>query len=193
MLGDGAVHTATVTFKPVIDAFGNALPDGTKLAVSANPNSAITISGCCYVPSAGGQILSGTPSASPGYNIHTVQGGAVTIPYADQNVTVAPGQQSTANVVVVETNSTGQVSNLTAVGVVPVTIAGLTSAQGTASPTAVFANGGDYRSTITLSNFRDAAGNPVPGGTQLAVTAAANASITPSGRCYIASTGEGVV
>ncbi len=194
ILGDGAVHSATVTFKPVIDAFGNALPDGTKLAVSANPNSAITISGCCYVPSAGGQILSGTPSASPGYNIHTVQGGALTITYADQNVTVAPGQQSTANVVVVETNSTGQVSsNLTAVGVVPVTIAGLTSAQGTASPTAVFANGGDYRSTITLSNFRDAAGNPAPDGTQVAVTAAANASITPSGCCYIASAGGVIV
>src|SRR5258706_2943041 len=192
ILGDGAVHSATVTFKPVIDAFGNALPDGTKLAVSANPNSAITISGCCYVPSAGGQILSGTPSA--GYNIHTVQGGALTITYADQNVTVAPGQQSTANVVVVETNSTGQVSsNFTAVGVVPVTIAGLTSAQGTASPAAVFANGGDYRSTITLSNFRDAAGNPAPDGTQVAVTAAANASITPSGCCYIASAGGVIV
>jgi hypothetical protein len=190
ILGDGAVHTAIVTFKPVLDAFGNLLPDGTGLAVSANPNAAIF--GCCYLASAGGQILSGTPSAaSPGYNIHTVQGSALTITYADQNVTVSPGQQSAGNVVVVETNSAGQVSSFTAVGVVPVIIAGLTSTQGTASPAAVFANGGDYRSTITLSNFRDAAGNPAPDGTQVAVTAAP--SVTISGCCYVGSAGGVIV
>ena len=192
LLGDGAVHIATVTFKPVIDGYGNVVPDGTELAVSANPNAAI--SGCCYVPSAGGQILSGTPSSNnSGYHIHTVQGGALTVTYADQNVTVVPGQESTANVVVVEANSTGAVGNIAAVGVAPVIIAGLTSAQGMANPSAVFANGGDYRSTITVSNFRDAAGNPVPDGTQVAVTAAGGVSITPSGCCYVQSAGGVIV
>ncbi len=185
LLGDGAVHIATVTFKPVLDAYGNVLPDGTKLDVSANQSAAI--SGCCYVNSAGGQILSGTPSSSSGYYVHTVQGGALTVTYADQNVTVVPGQQSTANVMVVEANSTGGVGNISAVGVAPVIIAGLTSAQGTASPSAIFANGGDYRSTITLSNFRDAAGNPAPDGTQVAVTATQSGSI--SGCCYVNSAG----
>jgi hypothetical protein len=189
ILGDGAVHTATVTFKPVIDAYGNVVPDGTNLAVSANAFAAL--SGCCYVPSAGGQILSGTPSSSNGYFIHTVQGGAITVTYADQNVTASPGQQNTANVVVVQANSSGQVLNTNAIGVVPVAIAGLTSASGTASPTAVFANGGDYRSTVTLSNFRDAAGNPAPDGTQIAVTASAFETI--SGCCYVQSAGGVII
>lgn len=189
ILGDGLVHTATVTFKPVIDAYGNVVPDGTKLDVSANPSAAI--SGCCYVPSAGGQILSGTPSSTSGYYIHTVANGALTIAYADQNVTATPGQQVTANVVVVEAGSTGQVSNSNAVGIVPVVIAGLTSAQGSASPSAIFANGADYRSTITLSNFRDAAGNPVPDGTEVAVTAAPSGSI--SGCCYVQSAGGVII
>jgi hypothetical protein len=77
------------------------------------------------------------------------------------------------------------------VGVVPVTIAGLTGAQGAASPTAVFGNGGDYRSTITFSNFRDAAGNPVPDGTQVAATAAD--FVTIAGSTYVRSAGGSIV
>src|SRR5260370_13006232 len=111
--------------------------------------------------------------------------------YGDQDGPATPGQQVTANVVVVEANSTGQVSNIYAVGVNAVVLAGLTSSQGTASPSAVFANGGDYRSTITLSNFRDAAGNPAPDGTQVAVTAAPSGSI--SGCCYVQSAGGVII
>jgi hypothetical protein len=190
VLGDGAVHTTTVTFAPVLDAYGNTVPDGTALAVSASAQAAI--SGGYYVNSAGGQIVNGTPSPSnSNYKIITVQNGALTVTYADQNVTASPGQEQTANVVVVEANSSGQVPNINAVAVEPVTIAGLTSAQGTASPTAVFANGGDYRSTITLSNFRDAAGNPAPDGTQVAVTAAAQGSIV--GGFYVNSAGGAII
>jgi len=185
VLGDGAAHIATVTFNPVIDAYGNVIPDGTQLAVSVAPDAALSANS--YVSSAGGQILSGTPSPSGSYYIHTVQSGALTITYADQNVTAMPGQRLTANVVVVEANSSGYIQSQNAIGIVPVTVAGLTSAQATASPTAVFANGGDYRSTITLSNFRDASGNPVPDGTQVAVTATPDGSL--SGNSYVPSAG----
>ena len=194
VLGDGAVHTSTVTFAPILDAYGNTIPDGTNLVVSASNDAAITGGGCCYVSSAGGQIVNGTPSPSGAqYKVVTVQGGALTVTYADQNVTATPGQQLTANVVVLESNSSGQVTNSNAVGVIPVTIAGLTSAQGAASPGVVFANGGDYRSTITLSNFRDAAGNPVPDGTQVAVTAANDGSIVGGGCCYVSSAGGVII
>jgi Bacterial Ig-like domain/Carboxypeptidase regulatory-like domain len=190
ILGDGAIHTTTVTFTPVLDAYGNTVPDGTTLAVSASANAAI--SGGFYVNSAGGQIVNGAPSTSnSNYKILTVQGGALTVTYADQNVTATPGQELTANVVVLEANSSGQVTNLNAVAVEPVTIAGLTSARGAASPTAVFANGGDYRSSITFSNFRDAAGNPAPDGTQVAVTAVANGSIV--GGFYVQSAGGVII
>jgi len=194
VLGDGAVHTTTVTFAPILDAYGNTIPDGTNLAVTASNDAAITGGGCCYVNSAGGQIVNGTPSSSGSqYKIITVQGGALTVTYADQNVTAAPGQQLTANVAVLESNSSGQVTNSYAVGFIPVTIAGLTSAQGVASPGVVFANGGDYRSTITFSNFRDAAGNPVPDGTQVAVTAANDGSIVGGGCCYVSSAGGVII
>jgi large repetitive protein len=194
VLGDGGIHTSTVVFSPVIDAFGNTIPDGTQLAVTAASDSAITGGGCCYVNSAGGQIVSGTPStSSPNYKIHTVQNGAVTVTYADQNVTATPGQELTANVSLLEVNSSGQVTNLNEIGIVPVTIAGLTTAKGVASPTSVFANGGDYRSNITLSNFRDAAGNPVPDGTQVAVTAANDSAITGGGCCYVNSAGGAII
>ena len=190
VLGDGGVHTTTVTFAPVIDAYGNTIPDGTALAVTASDDAAIL--GSSYINSAGGQIVNGTPSTSSSvYKIITVQGGALTVTYADQNVTANPGQEVTANVVVLEANSSNAVTNYNAVGVVPVIIAGLTSAQGTASPAAVFANGGDYRSTITLSNFRDAAGNPAPDGTQIAVTAADDASIV--GSSYVQSAGGTII
>jgi hypothetical protein len=190
VLGDGAVHTSTVVFSPIIDSYGNTVPDGTNLAVSAIQYQAI--SGGYYVPSAGGQIVNGTASPSNGnYKILTVQGGALTVTYADQNITATPGQQLTANVVVVEANSSGQVTNTNAVGIVPVTIAGLTSARGSASPAAVFANGGDYRSNVTFSNFRDAAGNPVPDGTQVGITAVQYQTI--AGGYYVASAGGVIV
>src|SRR6202035_5990532 len=48
VLGDGAVHTSTVVFTPIIDAYGNTVPDGTNLAVSAIQYQAI--SGGYYVP-----------------------------------------------------------------------------------------------------------------------------------------------
>jgi hypothetical protein len=193
ILGDGAAHLSTVTFKPVIDAYGNVIPDGTQLAVSVQNDAALFGGGCCYYQSVGGQIVSGTPSATAGYNLHTVTGGALTITYADQNVTAAVGQQSTANVVLVEVNSSGAIANNYAVGVVPVTIAGLTSAQATASPTSLFANGEDFRSSVTLSNFRDASGNPVPDGTQVAVTAANDGSLFGGGCCYAQSAGGVVI
>jgi hypothetical protein len=194
VLGDGAVHTSTVTFTPIIDAYGNTIPDGTKLAVSANNDAAITISGCCYVSSAGGQIVNGTSSPSgTQFKVLTVQNGALIVDYADQNVTATPGQQLTANIVVVEANSNGQVTSTNAIGVVPVIIAGLTSAQGAASPSSIFANGADYRSTITFTNFRDAVGNLVPDGTQVAVTAINDGSVVGGGCCYAASAGGVII
>lgn len=192
ILGDGGIHTSTVTFAPIIDAYGNTVPDGTTLAVSANSDAAY-IPGVAYIASAGGQIVNGTPSPSnSNYKILTVQGGALTVTYADQNVTATAGQELTANIVVVEANDSGQVTGTQMVAVESVTIAGLTSAKGTANPTSVFANGGDYRSTITLSNFRDAAGNPVPDGTQVGVSAANDASYIP-GCCYISSAGGAII
>jgi hypothetical protein len=183
ILGDGGIHTSTVTFRPILDVFGDPLPDGSKVIVSATSCAALFTNGLC-VGSAGGQILNGTPSPSSSVeNVLTVQNGAVTVNYADQNVVVGPGQTATANIVLMEADANGALISRTEVGIIPVTIAGLTSAQGTASPTAVHADGGDHRSTITLTNFRDVAGQPVPDGTLIGVSATSCAALFTNGLC----------
>jgi hypothetical protein len=190
ILGDGGIHTSTVTFRPVLDVFGDAIPDGSNVVVSAASCAAVFPSGFC-VGSAGGQILNGTPSPSGSiYTVLTVQNGAVTVNYADQNIIVGPGQSVTANVVLMEADANGSFLSRTEVGIVPVTITGLTSAQGAALPTVVHADGGDHRSTITLSNFRDVAGQPVPDGTLVGVSVASCTAVFPSGFCVNSAGGS---
>jgi hypothetical protein len=190
ILGDGGIHTSTITFNPIIDAFGNVVPDGTKVAVSANSNA--TFIGCCFIGSAGGQIISGTPSASgAGFRVHTVSSGGITVTYADQNVISNPGQIQTANVQLAEARNDGTVSTSAAISVVPVSIAGLTSSTVVASPTMVFADGGDHRSTVTVSNLRDASGNLVPDGTIVGVSAGNGQSFV--GCCFIQSAGGVII
>jgi hypothetical protein len=190
LLGDGAIHTSTVTFKPILDAFGNPLPDGSRVAVSAVSNASFI--GCCGVGSAGGQILSGTVSPNNGnFMVQTVSNGGVTVTYADQNVISTPGQIQTANVQLVEARGDGTIPTTANVSVVGIKIAGLTSSSVIASPGSVFADGGDHRTTITITNLRDAVGNPVPDGTLIGVSAVSNATFI--GCCGVGSAGGVVI
>jgi hypothetical protein len=183
ILGDGGIHTSTVTFRPILDVLGDPIPDGSKVVVSAASCAALFTNGTC-VGSLGGQVLNGTPSPSNSQdNVLTVQNGSVTVNYADQNVVVGPGQTATANITLMEADTNGALISRTEIGIVPVTIAGLTSAQGSASPTAVHADGGDHRSTITFTNFRDVTGQPVPDGTLIGVSAASCTALFPNGTC----------
>jgi hypothetical protein len=183
ILADGAIHTATVTFGPILDSYGNQVPDGSLVVAGAASCAARYANGYC-VNSAGGQIVNGTASPSgSSYKTFSVQNGSVSVIYADQNVTAAPGQIPSGNVVLLDANSSGAVQSNTELGIVPVSLSGLTTAQGTANPTAVHADGADYRSTITLSSFKDASGNPVPDGTQIAVSASSCASRYSNGYC----------
>jgi len=169
-LGDGGAHTTTVTFTPVLDAFGNPIPDGSNVLASAAFCASVSAGSC--VPSAGGQVLNGSPSPSgSSYQVLTVQGGRVDVTYADQGVQSASGQIQVANVVLVPSDASGVKISNGPIGIVPVNVAGLTSASSSASPTSVFADGGDRRTTITLSGFQDASGQPVPDGTVVALSA----------------------
>lgn len=189
LLADGAVHTSTVTFGPILDAYGNTVPDGTLVAASAAPNAAF--SGGSYVPSAGGQIVDGAPSPTANHKVFAVSNGAVSLTYADQNLTREPGQIGTANVALLAATATGTVQSLTPLGIVPIALAGATSASVTTSPSALYADGADRRATVTVTNIRDALGVPVPDGTMVQVTAANNASF--SGGSYISSAGGQIV
>jgi hypothetical protein len=190
VLGDGFIHTSTVTFNTILDAFGNPVPDGVKVAVTA-VNGATSI-GCCFIGSAGGQILSGTPSPSnANFMVHTITNGQVVVTYADQNLTAVPGQINTAQVQMVEAAANGTIPSTVALTTTPIKIAGVTSATVVASPNFVFADGGDHQTTVTVTNIRDALGNPVPDGTLVAATALNGA--TSVGCCFISSAGGTIV
>ena len=139
----------------------------------------------------GGQIVNGgvSPNGS-NYGVFTVQNGSISVIYADQNITSTPGQSQTANVVLMESNASGGVQSRTELGIVPVLLSGLTSAQGSASPTSVHADGGNHRASITISNFKDAAGNPVPDGTQIGLSAVSCAGLTSVGYCIGSAGGQ---
>jgi hypothetical protein len=190
LFGDGGIHTSTITFSPILDSFGNPLPDGTQVGVSAA--SGASYSSCCYIGSAGGQILSGTPSPSGSqYMIHTVHNGGIVVSYADQNLIESPGQIATANVQLVEARADGTIPSIANLGVASIQIAGLTSTTVNASTNLFFADGGDHRATITITNLRDGLGNLVADGTLIAVSAAQGA--TYNGCCYIGSAGGTII
>jgi len=190
IFGDGGIHTATVTFKPILDTFGNPVPEGSKMAVSAA--SSATFAGCCFIGSAGGQVLSGTVSPSDSrFMVHTVQNGGIVVSYADQNVIASPGQILTANVQLAEARADGTIPSGQNIGLAGIRISGLTSATVTASPNLVFSDGGDHRTTVTVTNLRDALGNLVPDGTLIA--ASASSSATFAGCCFIGSAGGSII
>jgi hypothetical protein len=192
LLADGSLHTTTVTFGPVLDAFGNPLPEGSKVVATVSANAA-TRDGQ-VIPSAGGQILNGTDSPSgSSYRVFTVQNGAVSILYGDQNLTSLPGETRVANVSLLPATATGARQSGVALGVVPIALAGLTTAEVAASPAAVHADGADRRVSMTIANLRDASGQPVPDGTWVGVTAATSAAITADGCCIIQSAGGTIV
>lgn len=190
ILADGAIHTATVTFSPVLDTFGDPLPDGSTVAAAvANCAALNQFNGC--IGSAGGQIVNGDISANGStYKLLTVQNGSVLVTYADQDVVSLSGQVQTANVVLMEVGSSNQIINNHAFGVVPVSVAGLTSATGSSSPSFIHADGGDFRSTITISNFLDASGHPVPDGTKIALTAANCGTLNAFNSCNGSAGGQ---
>ena len=59
LLADGALHTAAIRFSPVLDAYGNPLPDGSKVLVSAANQAAVNAAGtqCASEASAGGRSV----------------------------------------------------------------------------------------------------------------------------------------
>ncbi len=189
LLADGALRTATVTFFPVLDADGNVVPDGTKVAASVLDCAAFYGNGFC-VPSANGQILNGNSTSSGRYRWFPVTGGAVTITYGDQNLSVNPGQQATANMVLVEAGADGSPASNYALGVVPITLTGLTSATAGVSPTLVHADGADRRVSVTVTGIKDSLGRVVPDGSVVIATVADCVFLYPNGFCVNSAGGR---
>jgi hypothetical protein len=170
LLADGRVRTASVRFSPVIDAFGNPLPDGARVLVSAAASEG-TRDGA-FIPSVtGASILNGEVPAFGAYRIFAVEGGAVTAVLGIDNVVSPVGRIQEANAVLLVAGPTNNIVDREVLGVVPVKLPGITSGLAAASPAAVEADGSDRRAVVTLTNLRDALGNPVPDGSLVGVSA----------------------
>ena len=190
ILADGALHTTTVTFTHLLDAFGNVIPDGTNvIASAANCAGFFPVGGCVF--SVGGQVLNGATSPSGSiFKVFTVESGQIAVAYGDQGLTSVPGQTQFANLVLLPSDAAGNRIGSTAFAVTPVRLVGLTSGSATVSPAAVFADGSDQRTTVTMSGFKDAAGQPVPDGTMIAVSAGNCWSFYPVGGCVFSAGGK---
>jgi hypothetical protein len=189
LFGDGNLFTSNVRFENILDFSGNPLPEGSYLVASANDSS--VISGCCWVSSTGGQILNGDVSPSGGFKLFRIQDGGINIIYGNQNIISVPGQVRTAMIQLAQGTTGGAMGSNRAVGLVPVTSAGLTSGTATVSLSAYFADGADYRTTVTVNDFKDALGNPVPDGTLIGATATSDQLI--SGCCWVSSAGGAII
>ncbi|HEX7149902.1 MAG TPA: carboxypeptidase regulatory-like domain-containing protein [Thermoanaerobaculia bacterium] len=189
LFGDGALQTTTVRFSHILDVYGNPLPEGSKVVVSV-ANSQV-IAGGWWVGSIGGQILNGTDSPTGTFKTFTITDGGIDVVYGNQGITCTPGERKTANVALAQAGANGERLSTQALGLVPITIVGTTSATAVASPSAFFSDGTDYRSTITVSNIKDALGRPVPDGTLVGVTAANSATI--SGGWWVGSAGGSIL
>jgi hypothetical protein len=189
--GDGGLHVSTVTFSPVLDVYGNVIPDGAKVIASVAASSGLTngSSGSSWVPSVGGQILNGDPSPSGDkYKVLTVQDGKVVVEYGSQGVTAEPSQVKTANVFLIPAAGDGSYVSRYVFSVAPVQVAGLTSATWTANPGGVF--GGGNRTAVTLTDFRDATGQSIPDGVMVAVSAKSCFARTAEGTCVASAGGQ---
>ncbi|HKY21469.1 MAG TPA: carboxypeptidase regulatory-like domain-containing protein, partial [Vicinamibacterales bacterium] len=188
LFADGAVRTSRVTFEAILDAFGNPLPDGAKVVVTAAGQVALTPQGF-WVESAGGQILEGEVSPNgPEFKVLTVQDGRVALTYS-QNFALRTGESRLARISLMPANADGSYATRTRLVTVSVPLFGIASAAVTANPNVLYADGTDRRTTVTITNVRDASGEPVPDGTLVAATAIKDAAFTPDGRFFMGSAG----
>jgi hypothetical protein len=194
LFGDGALQTATVTFDHILDVNGNPLPDGTKvLATAASCGGRFQSNGFC-VDSAGGQILNGDPSPSGSfYKVFPITGGKVTITYGNQGIAVPPSGTVTPTVMILPASAVGALLSDRVLGYVSLTIVGTTSGSGAVTPSTLHADGSDFRSTVTFSNFTDGKGRPVPDGTKVALSATSCAARFPSNGFCVDSAGGAIL
>lgn len=188
IFGDGAVHTTTVKFSKILDTFGNPLPEGTRLVVSASSCASRTSVGNCVFTD-GGQILNGAVTSSGGIKMFPITNGEVVATYADQDIAVPPGQTRQGIVVLMQAGANNEVLSQLALASAPITITGNTSAEATIDPAVLHADLGDHRAVVTFTNFRDTQGRAVPDGTRVAVSAGSCASRTAVGNCIFSAGG----
>jgi hypothetical protein len=182
---DGSDRRSTVTLSGLLDASGQAVPDGTLVALTATSGASV-VNGF-GVPSFGGQILGGTPSPTASfYRVFEVTDGQIVCEYSASEVTVSSGQQ-TATVQVVAVGRDGTRISTTAIATLPIPLVAPAAGLITSVPSDLLADGSARLSQVTIDEMLDAAGNPLADGSRVALTAVSGAAT--SGGFGIASAG----
>ena len=188
IFADGNAHLSTITISNVKDLLGRPVPDGTLLGVSAN--NSVSFIGCCFIGSAGGQILGGTPAANNvNFKVFPVTNGQLVVQYSSQGVTVSDTEK-VANVTVVPVSSTNNVISQQAIATVSVRLVPPTSVTVSVSPVNLSAHSPSMISQITLTNLKSAEGLPMPDGSKVGISVVNNATFV--GCCFIGSAGGSI-
>ncbi|BCS34833.1 hypothetical protein TBR22_A40590 [Luteitalea sp. TBR-22] len=167
LLADGQPRTSLVTIEGLTDAQGRPVPDGTRVALAARPWYRQSDGGYSN-GSAGGSLVGGTPSPNEAsFSSYVVSSGRVTATYSAEGLTNAVGATRPAVVSVLPATATGAIIGSRPLLSTVISLVGMDTATVLAPGT----GGPGSTVSVTLSNIRDAAGNLVPDGTRVAVTA----------------------
>jgi hypothetical protein len=194
VLADAHDNRVVVTVKNIVDAIGEPVPDGTTVVVTAQAVGLATPNGCCGIDSAGGTIINGAANNFDGrYKTFTVQGGQVQIVYSSMPVAIGTRQSGVARVQLQPATPAGAGIGGRAFAIADVTLTSYQTADGVATPASAVADGFSKIVNVKLTGIRDTAGNLVPDGATVVVTARAVGLATPDGCCGIDSIGGNIV
>lgn len=192
-VADGLEKIVTVTFSGARDSAGQPVPDGTPFLVTVEAHCFRDPAFNNCIGSAGGSILSGVASAD-GYGLrrHILSGGKAEVQYSPGGTLLEYPLTAMANLQFLPSRPDGSRIGSRAFQITPIQ---LSSAQAMtiSAPASVFADTGDNRVLLTLSDIKDSLGNPVPDGTKVVVTAEAQCFRHPATNACIPSAGGVIV
>jgi len=196
-VADGFPKTVVVTLSGVTDTAGSLVPDGARVAVSADDTQFTQPDGFGAIRSAGGTITNGTPTpGDPRFKTLEVEGGRVEVHYDPGPVRLSGNETATARVHLLPARPDGSYIGTRAFLAVPITLSSPTAAEAdvTIVPPAVLADDSDaHRVIVTVAPVTDVAGTVVPDGTLVGVSAADTQFTQPDGTGAIRSAGGTIV
>ena len=196
LTASGNNNQSSITFSGLLGSDGvTPIPDGTLLGLTVANTAAV--SNGFFVASAGGTLSSAGTSPGDGttvsnnanYAQFTVAGGKVVAVYSAAGIYASVGQTLQASVSVVPLNAAANFFSSTAFSVGTLQLHGLTSATGSGPSTLSLST--NTTGSVTFSGIKDSAGNTVPDGTVVAVTAANDGSVNAG--FFVTSTGGTIV
>ena len=181
-LADGTRRPIAVAITNVRDALGNLVPDGTRVALTAQRWYRASDGGY-HNNSAGGVMIDGIVTPNDGdFRTYTLQNGRIDATYSAESVALlSPTDGKTAVISAVAASAASNSRLVTrpfAEGLVAVSA--IETSTAVVSPATLLADKQARTATVTISGLIDAQGRPVLDGTKVAITA---------GRWYRASDG----